>query len=220
MRELLPTILVDGGRAFRERLAALDGNVPRVQIDIADGIFVPSRTFHDPNIAKEYGLEYELDLMVAEPQPILESWRAVPGVKCAIIHAEITEPLKPLLDIIRGYGWKVGIAFNPPTDWHIIEPLLPKIDTVLFMTVFPGQNAAPFQPQVVPNIKLFHDAHPKIPVSVDGGVNEKTIPLLLKAGVTRFAAGNAIWGSGDPIENYKKLLSLIHHSVVAPTTEW
>lgn len=209
MRELLPTILVDDERTFRERLAVLDGNVPGVQIDIADGVFVANRTFHDPTIAKEFGLEYELDLMVAEPRPILEAWRAVPGTRYAIVHAEIEESLESLLALIKEYGWEVGIALNPPTDWHTIEPLLSKINTVLFMTVFPGQNAAPFQPQVVPNIRMFHDAHPEIPISVDGGVNEKTIPLLLEAGVSRFACGSAIWGSGDPLQNYQKLLSLI-----------
>lgn len=209
MPELLPTILVSDERAFRERLAMLDRKLPKVQIDIADGEFVPSRSFHDPEIAKTYGFAYELHLMVAEPRPILERWRAVPSLKCAIIHAEIKEPLEPLVELVKSYGWDVGIALNPPTDWHIIKPLLPKLNTVLFMTVFPGQNAAPFQPQVVPKIKLFHDAHPEISITVDGGVNEKTIPLLLEAGVTRFAVGSAIWSSNHPIQNYNKLLKLI-----------
>lgn len=209
MRELMPTINVENERAFRERLAALDGKVQRVQIDIADGVFVANQSFHDPLIAKKHALEYELDLMVAEPRPILEMWRVVPSVKCAIIHAEIKEPLKPLIELVKSCGWQVGIALNPPTDWHTIEPLLPKLDTVLFMTVFPGPNAAPFQPQVVPKIKLFHDAHPEMPITVDGGVNETTIPLLLAAGVTRFAVGSAIWRADNPLQHYKKLLKLI-----------
>lgn len=209
MHELMPTINVEDERTFRKQLAVLDGKVQRVQIDIADGVFVTSRSFHDPLIAKEHTLEYELDLMVAEPRLILEPWRNVPSVKCAIIHVEIKESLEPLIELVKSFGWQVGLAISPPTDWRTIEPLLPKLDTVQFMTIFPGPNAAPFQPQVVPKIKLFHDAHPKIPITVDGGVNETTIPLLLAAGVTRFAVGSAIWGSGDPIQNYKKLLKLI-----------
>ena len=209
MRELLPTILVPDEVEFRGRLAILDGAVPTCQLDIADGVFVPGKTFQDPTIAGKHHLIYELDLMVAEPRQVLEAWQAVPQVKRAIIHAEIAEPLAPLIELIKKYGWEAGIALNPRTDWQVIEPLLQKIDALLFMTVFPGQNAAPFQPQVVPNIRIFHDTHPEVLISVDGGVNEKTIPLLLAAGVTRFAAGSAIWSAGDPIQNYKKLLTLI-----------
>ena len=152
------------------------------------------------------------------------------------VHAEITKPLAPLLKKIKSYGWEAGIALNPDTGWEVVEPFLPPpqssptggeeaqtnspplvggvrgggtfVDSVLFMTVYPGQNGAQFQKKVLPKIAQFHKAHPEIPIEVDGGVSEKTLPLLLKAGVTRFAVGSAIWSTPNPINAYKKLLKL------------
>ena len=146
----------------------------------------------------------------------------------AFVHAEIKKPLAPLLKKIKSYGWEAGIALNPDTEWETLESLFPspglrppspagrgvggegiKADCVLFMTVYPGQNGAPFQPQVIPKIKNFHAAYPNIPIEVDGGVNAKTLPLLLKVGVTRLAVGSAIWSASNPLTAYKKLLKVV-----------
>ena len=58
-----------------------------------------------------------------------------------------------------------------------------------------------------------HAACPDCHIEVDGGVNENTLPQLLKAGVTRFAVGSAIWSAPDPLKAYKKLLNFIHKKV-------
>ncbi len=179
------------------------------QMDIMDGKFVSNTTFADPQIASKYKVGYELDLMVNDPGPYLTEWKAVRGVKRAFVHAEIKKPLLPLLKKIRSYAWEAGVALNPDTPWKNIVKLVPALDCVLFMTVYPGQNAAPFQPKVIPNIAQFHRKHPDILIAVDGGVNGTTLPQLLKAGVTRFAVGSAIWSAPDPLLAYKKLLKLI-----------
>jgi len=161
-----------------------------------------------------------------DPGPVLDAWEHVPTVKRAFIHAEIKKPLAPLLKKIKSYGWEAGIAINPNTGWEVVEPYIghnaPQppltlrggerlIDAILFMTVYPGQNGAPFQPKVVPKIAQFHKAHPEMLIEVDGGVSAATLPLLLKAGVTRFAVGSAIWSAPDPLKAYKNLLKQITH---------
>ena len=221
MKEIIPTILVQDRLEFERRLGIMAGKIPMAQMDIMDGKFVANTSFTDPQIAAKYRVGYELDLMVEDPQPYLEQWKKVPTVKRAFVHAEIKKPLAPLLKKIKSYGWEAGIALNPDTP---SPSPLPQgegdranarsgegtlVDCVLFMTVYPGQNAAPFQPKVIPKIKSFHAAYPDILIAVDGGVSQATLPLLLKAGVTRFAVGSAIWSAPDPLQAYKKLLKVV-----------
>ena len=209
-REIIPTILVQDRLEFVRRLDIMAGKIGMAQMDIMDGKFVANTTFTDPKVAARYKVAYELDLMVEDPEPVLDAWEKVPMVKRAFVHAEIKKSLAPFLRKIKSYGWEAGIAINPDTEWEVVKDFVGKIDAVLFMTVYPGQNGAPFQPKVVPKIKAFHAAYPKVAIEVDGGVNEKTLPRLLKAGVARFAVGSAIWSAPDPIQAYKKLLTLIN----------
>lgn len=216
--QIIPTILVPKRLEFERRLGIMEGKMPLAQMDIMDGKFVSNTTFTDPRLAAKYKMDYELDLMVEDPGPVLKEWHdtlpQLPPIKGggkvvrAYVHAEIKKPLAPLLKKIKSYGWEAGVAVNPDTPWEDVEEYLDKVESVLFMTVYPGQNSAPFQPKVIPKIKAFHKAYPNIPIEVDGGVNESTLPLLLKAGVTRFAVGSAIWSAPDPIKEYKKLLKV------------
>ena len=210
--EIIPTILVQDRLEFVRRLGIMEGKIPVAQMDILDGKFVANTTFADPKIAAKYKVDYELDLMVEDPEPVLVAWKNVAGVKRAFIHAEIKKPLSPLLKKIKAYGWEAGITLNPDTSWETVKDFVEKIDAVLFMTVYPGQNGALFQPKVLPKIKQFHKTYPKMPIEVDGGVNAQTLPSLLEAGVRRFAVGSGIWSAQDALTAYKRLLTFINKS--------
>ena len=48
----------------------------------------------------------------------------------------------------------------------------------------------------------------EIPIQVDGGINEQTLPLVLEAGASRIVAGSYVFG-GDMIENIKKIQEIM-----------
>lgn len=215
--EILPAILVKDALEFRDKLAILDGQVDTAQIDIMDGVFVANTTFQDPEEAKQRRLKYELHLMVEEPEVVLEKWNDVTNVTRVVIHAEIKKPLAPLVAYIKERKWQVGIALNPETPRQTIDALILQLDTVLVMTVHPGAAGQPFEEAVshyhlLSKIYELHEAHPTLTISVDGGVSEKTLPLLLEAGATRFVVGSALWKSKDPLEVLRKLQNIISKS--------
>src|SRR3989338_8589870 len=146
--EIIPAILVKDPLEFKEKLAILDGQAPMAQLDIMDGCFVSNATFEDPVEAARHTLKYELHLMAEDPEAILEKWKDVKGVVRVIVHAEIEKSLAPLIDYIKGRGWQVGIAINPETPWQNVDALIPKLDTVLVMTVHPGKSGQPFEEAV------------------------------------------------------------------------
>jgi ribulose-phosphate 3-epimerase len=58
------------------------------------------------------------------------------------------------------------------------------------------------------NIKTLKDKFPDLPVSVDGGVNFETAPLLIDSGADRLIIGSAIFNSEDIIETIREFENL------------
>jgi ribulose-phosphate 3-epimerase len=71
------------------------------------------------------------------------------------------------------------------------------VDLVLVMTVNPGFGAQAFLPEMLTKITEIRQMLDTIGspawLEVDGGVSEKTLPALIKAGATAFVAGNAVF---------------------------
>ena len=44
-----------------------------------------------------------------------------------------------------------------------------------------------------------------LPIAVDGGINPETAPLAVSAGAEILVAGNAIFGTDDPLTAVRKL---------------
>lgn len=217
MPKIIPAILAKNAKEFKRKLLIIDGHAEEAQIDIMDGEFVPEISSEDPETAKLYRLLYSLHLMVADPEKYIEKWKAVPGVRQIIIHAEIKKPLELLIQKIKNSGWEVGLAINPETSHESIDKLIPLIDIVLVMSVNPGKSGQSFETaatkeHLLSKITLLHEEHPGLEISSDGGVNSETLPLLLRAGVTNFVIGSAIFDQKEPLEALKKLKHLIRQS--------
>lgn len=209
MHEVIPAILAKDKLEFEKKLDILEGQTEMAQIDIMDGKFVPGKTFQDPERASQTKLSFELHLMVEDPETVIDEWKSVSGVKRVIIHAEIKKPLEPILKKIKNLGWETGIAINPETPWQKIDELIHQVDTVLIMTVHPGKSGQVFEEAVLTKITELHQTHPGLVISIDGGVNENTLPHLIKTGATRFAAGSGIFRAPDPIAAFKRLELLL-----------
>ena len=101
--------------------------------------------------------------------------------------------------MIREYGCKVGLAFNPATPLHYLEHLIDSLDLILIMSVNPGFGGQKFIPGALTKLR---SARRRIEASgrdiwleVDGGVNADNIGEAAQAGADTFVAGSAIFGT-------------------------
>jgi len=209
--EIIPSILVLTKEEFLKQTRAVSGVVSMVQLDIADGQFVETTTWADPEVVeKELEVDCELHLMVSDPLTEARKWEHVPQVKRVLVHYESDpEHVGDIIGQLRSYGWEVGVVINIETPIEAVDKLMNEIDSIQFMSVHPGKQKQPFLPEVLDRIRMFHEKYPGTPIAADGGVNAETIPPLLKAGATRFGPGSAVFGHGDPAENVKKLQQLL-----------
>lgn len=205
--EVIPVILAKDEKTMKRRLTLIEPYVRLVQIDVMDGAFVRNKTWHDAaKIASwKKNLQYELHLMVNDPIDVMNHWLKVRGLKRVIFHAETPQKLGHLIQTAKRHKLDVGIAVSPGTPLKKISPFIKKIDMVLVMGGKPGKSGQRLNRKTLDTVKTLRKRYPKLPIGFDMGVNEKTIPDLVRAGVTRLNAASAIFKSKSP---FKKIESL------------
>ncbi len=220
----MPTTFDD----LKEKLSLTVGAAELVQIDICDGSFVPSRTWpyakpdeHFLKIQREEegmphweDLEFEIDLMVSEPELKVNEWVAA-GAKRIVIHYEsvknfeqFLEDFEPIFGKLTGLPFPVelGLAINIDTPTDEIFPYLRNVDFVQCMGIQKiGYQGQKFDEKVIEKIRTLRSVYPEGIISVDGGVNFETAPYLIEAGANRLISGSAIFEGDTVAENIEEM---------------
>lgn len=187
-----------------------------IHLDIMDGNFVPNITF-GPFIVEQMrkitNLPFDTHLMIKNPNDFVEEF-ALAGSDYITFHTEETAfPLR-ILKKIRKLGKKCGISFNPATPVESIVEVLPYVDMVLVMSVEPGFSGQEFIPSSLTKIEKLNELRKSkgynFLISVDGGINEKTIKSVLDAGADVLVMGSFFFKNDlsfvrSVIENLRKL---------------
>ena len=112
-----------------------------------------------------------------------------------------------LLNGLKQYDVKVGIALNPETSLSTIDNILNEklVNYLLIMTVEPGFSGQSFHMECLDKIGLVHTKYPELDIQVDGGINLKTYQLCLEKGANIFVSGSTIFKHNNPKELISKL---------------
>jgi ribulose-phosphate 3-epimerase len=210
--QIIPSTLVNSEEEFIAQTTGLGESVEMIQLDIADGEFVPNTTWADPDVVRQTSFSIELHLMVKDPLKELERWRSVDQVRRVLFHVEaVQDSLVEVVHFIRdNYEWQIGVVLNPQTEISLIEPVLPEIDLVMFMGVQPGKQGQKFLPETIERIRQFKELGTNHLVSVDGAVNENTIKDLFDAGANIVAPGSAVFHKDkSPEDQVEELYHLV-----------
>lgn len=207
---IIPAILPKNQTELNTKVKSVIGLVSHVQVDVCDGVFVPSKTKFD-TLPQMENVEYELDLMIAEPEKTLESFIDMQPARL-IVHLESVKDIQKLfmaLERVRGII-EVGLSISNDTPNAVLEQYLDDCDFIQLMGIATiGKQGQPFDERVIEKIKYFHTAHPGLVIAIDGAVSMETINKLKSAGATRFVAGSAVFGEGDIQENVELLTETV-----------
>ena len=172
-----------------------------------DGKFVLEKT-KDFEYLNESNKKIQVHLMVSNPFYYINKYN-LPNVNTIIIQTEICDDIKGLLEFIRRLGKRAGLAINPETNIDVILPYLDLIDDVLILTVHPGKGGQSILMDVIPKIEELNKLKVKkkcdFEITVDGGVNDKTIKLV--RGADTVVVGSFICMNDDYNVQISKLLS-------------
>ncbi len=213
MSEIVPTILTTDITAFSQKIESLKGVAPRVQIDVVDGKFFPIQTLDLATIRDviDFGdLKIDLHLMVEEPIGWIN--RCLEIVPDRIIGQveKMVDPFAFINEVIDSRT-QVGLAIDLQTPLNSFsEDLYLMADLILLLGVKAGQGGQEFNPTVIEKIKVMKGVLGDVAkIGVDGGLNEKNIPLCQQAGANIFCVGESFWRTEDVLKRYNELVELL-----------
>ena len=183
-----------------------------IHIDIMDGKFVDNKTWTFSEIKKitSYSkLPLDVHLMVNDPKKYIEDY-AFLNTAYLTFHYEAVKDVNEMIDYVKNYGLKVGIAINPETKPEVLFPYLKSIDEIIVMGVHPGKSGQSFIETTPEKIKALKEEITKQEsrciINVDGGIDDETGLLCKEAGVDMLVSASFI--HKDIVNNIKVLKNL------------
>jgi ribulose-phosphate 3-epimerase len=188
-----------------------------LQVDVMDNVFVPNIT-PQAELLKKFNTKIPIDihLMVKEPsnEYIKSFIEANPNLKInnITVHQEACSNLEKTLGFIKNNNIKPSVAINPKTPLNMILDVLDKVEMVLIMTVEPGFSGQTFNENTLEKVKELRKLKPHMDIQVDGGINDQTAPLAVKAGANVLVASSFIFKNKDKVKAIKNLLKSINQN--------
>jgi len=204
---IIPAIIAKSQEELDKALSKITDIVEIAQLDVMDNKFVPNTSlFFDFKVPKTSCL-FEAHLMIDDPETWIENnWEKVDTI---LVHYESCKDPKGIITNVKNKGKKVGFVLNPETSNQNLKDFIDDINQVLIMTVNPGFYGSPFRSEMLEKITELRNMKPDLDIEVDGGVTDKTISLVDKAGANMFVSGSYIMKAKnveDSINSLKKLI--------------
>ena len=209
--EIVPSLLAADFSDLRRQIRKIEAaGCSKLHLDIMDGNFVPNITFGPAlikSIRKISGLFFQAHLMIDRPERYIETFKKA-GVDGIIIHEESCCNFRSTLKAIKALKLKAGITLKPRTPVYSIEDVVKWVDYILIMSVEPGFSGQAFikgsERKIIQARELVGNKGINVTIGVDGGINLKTIGLVVRAGVNELICGESVF-SGDIVKNIKAL---------------
>ena len=192
-----------------------EAGIQWIHFDVMDGKFVKNTSFETPflkEVCEKVELVKDVHIMIESPLSRIEEY-ADCGADYLTFHYEACKDAseaKEVVNKIHTLKMKAGISVKPNTSIEKIFPFLKDLELVLIMSVEPGYGGQRFMDHSIEKIaflrnEINQNKYPTL-ISVDGGINDKTAPLCLNAGVDILVVGQYLFNHEDFLERYHRIV--------------
>lgn len=211
---VLPSLMsADQMRVGEQVRALMEAGARVFHVDVMDAHFVPNLTLGS-NFTRDLaalvhplGGVVDVHLMVDRPGEMVDVFAEAADM--ISIHAEADPHPHRLLNRIREHGCAAGLALNPATPLEMVTELLDDLDYVNVLAVDPGFSGQSFIARTPSRVgRLRSMLYDRIWIEVDGGIDERTLPLARDAGARLFVSASSIFGEDDPVAAFAGLEAL------------
>jgi ribulose-phosphate 3-epimerase len=180
-----------------------------IHVDVMDGVFVPNISFGFPvikSVRKFTDKPFDVHLMIVQPERYVKEFKAA-GADILTVQYEACTHLHRVIYQIKEEGMKAGVALNPHTPVSALHDVIADLDLVLIMSVNPGFGGQKFIHQAFNKLRevkeMIRRSGSSALVEIDGGASLDNAAKLMEAGADVLVAGNAVFGTKDPLETIK-----------------
>lgn len=171
-------------------------NIDFIHLDLMDGKYVPENNFEIDEIIdifKDINKPLDVHLMIKNPEDYIEKLSII-NPKHITFHPDATTSPRKVIDMIKSFNIKAGIAINSFIDMDAYESLYDYADLILVMSVKAGYGGQKFLDSTyskLDNIENIKDNH-HVTIEIDGGVNKEIYDKLQKYPIDIFVVGSYV----------------------------
>lgn len=183
-----------------------DGGAELIHFDVMDNHFVPNLTVGPmvaESLANATDLPIDAHLQMDRPDSLIPDFIKA-GVASISVQPETVRHLHRTLNMIRAGGCEAGASITPTTRPETLEWAIPHLDYINVMSVNPGFGGQDFIPEMADKVRRIKELY-DLPVQVDGGITEKTAPIMAGAGAQVLVAGSAVF-KGDIAAEMRRII--------------
>ncbi len=186
---VMPSILEERPEDYYLKVKRLSRYFSSFQIDITDGQYVSSKTasvkeilntfLKDKDLIKKNTLDFHL--MVKDFQLEIKkiiNFKSKIKLGNIFIHFNLKPKYEELINL---YYKNIGLVLNPEDGVRDLANYynLNKINFLQIMSVYPGRQGQSFMKETLNKITQLRLIGYRSKIYLDGGVNEKTLPIIL-----------------------------------------
>lgn len=205
---ICPTVTATTVSEYKKQIATNAPLAHRLHIDLMDGKFAPVKSVELKDVWWPPATEADIHIMYKKPMEVIEKIVHLQP-KLVIIHAEADAHHMHFAAELHREGINAGLALLPETSVGSVENILHSFDHVLIFSGNLGhQGGSRANLDLLDKVKEIKKHHKSVEIGWDGGVNEKNVAEIHKAGVDVINVGGFIQHASNPGVAYVKLLAL------------
>jgi ribulose-phosphate 3-epimerase len=214
MSVIAPAVLAESPDDYKTQIERIHTFAQRVHIDISDGEFAPTFTINAAQAWWPQEWTIDIHAMAARPSEHLETLISLKP-HLIIFHAEVKEDIVPILQHVKKFGIKAGIALLRSTVPSTVSAAIAEADHVMIFSGDLGKYGGTANMMQLEKVRLIRALRTDIEIGWDGGVTVENAYTLAQGGVDVLNVGATIARSDNPQDVYAKLVNEINkHGII------